>query len=256
MSKEGPSSGDGVDARPPETKGDGGSNGTLNIQLPISFLLKVAIGGSLWVVRRPFLLSRRRWIVVLVLALVVETVAWIVVPGRIAFFFILPLLVVLLVLVHWWWLGRGKYPIVFVSRFEGQSPSGRKAAETHIGAMVSYLRTDKNLNEIGPIEIRHIPISLSRSQAERLSRISGCLLVVRGSGDAVAELSRWEWWLLFRSEIPDLMMTKYELSVVDNSTSKTLTDRLRLAGPAIAEARNVEGSVEMAAFVSECRRSG
>lgn len=230
---------------------EGPAEGRLTLHFPVSFALKLAFTWSLWVVRRPFLLSRRRWIVVFMLGATVEAVAWFFLPVQIALALLLLPLVAAAVLIHWWWLGRGDQPIVFVSRFKGQSRVGREAAETHLGALVSFLRSDANLETIGPLQIREIPISLSREQAERLMRISGSLLVVRGSGDAVADQSRWEWWLHFSQQIPDLKMTEYELSVRDNVPKRTLASRLRSIPPTVAETHDVEGGLNMQSFVSE-----
>jgi tetratricopeptide (TPR) repeat protein len=208
------------------------------------------MAGTLWLVRRPFLMSRTRWAVVLALVVAADVVAWSLAPPLLGAVLLVPPAAVVSVLTHWWWLGRGEDPIIFISLFEGRSSMGRNAAHTHIGALARFLEEDQNLEQIGPFAIRKVPIPLSAKQAERLLRISGALAVIRGSGDAIGDSSRWEWYACFRDRHPDLMITKYEFSILSNESRKPLHRRLAAVAPAIAEAHDIEGGVHLTSFVA------
>lgn len=209
------------------------------------------MAATLWLVRRPFLMSRARWLGLLGVLIGVDAALWIFAPapagGAVAFL----VLVIGAVLAHWWWLGRGSDPIIFISLFEGRSSLGRDVAATHIGALKRFLKEDANLEEIGPFAIRLITIPLSGRQAERLLRISGALAVVRGSGDAVGDSSRWEWYACFRDSRPDVMIAKYEFSILNNNAARRpLRQRLVAVAPALAEAHDIEGGLNLSSFVA------
>jgi tetratricopeptide (TPR) repeat protein len=208
------------------------------------------MGVTLWLVRRPFLMSRAQWAILLAIAIGVDLAAWLVAPVLVGLALALLPMVIVAVLVHWWWLARGTKPIVFISLFEGRSALGRDAANTHIGALARFLIEDETLAGIGPFAIRQVPIPLSARQAERLLRISGALAVVRGSGDAVKDTSRWEWWACFRDQLPELMITKYEFSIRMNKARRPLHQRFVAVAPATAEAHDVEGELAMTSFVA------
>lgn len=199
--------------------------------------------------RRPFLLSRTRWVGLLALLLLIDAALWLTAPWLMALGFALPIGVVGAVLSHWFWLGRGDYPIVFVSIFNGRSRKGREAAETHFGALATYLRQDASVGEVGPIQIRAVSIPLSPKQAERLLRISGALLVVRGEGDAIQDVSRWEWWGHFKEEQPDVMLTVHEFSIRSNESERSLFSRLRPTVTDTDSAHAVEGDLALTRFV-------
>jgi tetratricopeptide (TPR) repeat protein len=200
-------------------------------------------------VRRPFLLSRLRWAAVLLALALLDAASWLFAPWQVAGALMVPPVVVVGVLAHWWWLGRGKDPIVFVSIFHGQSFKGREAAETHFGALASFLQEDAILAEVGPIAVRKVSIPLNPKQAERLLRISGALLVVRGSGDAIQDVSRWEWWGHFKEERPEVMLTADRYSVRSNESEKGLIARVLRRSATTEEAHAVEGDLALARFV-------
>jgi hypothetical protein len=211
---------------------------------------RIAMVATLWLVRRPFLMSRARWAVLLAIAIGADVTAWIVAPTLIAVALAVLPLVIGAVLGHWWWLGRGAEPIIFISLFEGRSTLGRDAARTHIGALARFLVEDENLARIGPFAIRPIPIPLSEKQAKRLLRISGALAVVRGSGDAVGDSSRWEWSVCFRDQLPELSIAKYEFSIRSNESRRPLHQRFTAIAPATAEAHDIEGDLQLSSFVA------
>jgi hypothetical protein len=126
----------------------------------ITFGVRLALRVSLWVVRRPFLMPRRRWLLLFVTALLFDLLAWLLGQPLIGLALVVVLLAVGTVLAHWWWLGRGREPIIFISLFEGRSAPGRNAARTHIGALARFLIEDENLARIGPFAIRPILIPL------------------------------------------------------------------------------------------------
>jgi tetratricopeptide (TPR) repeat protein len=207
------------------------------------------LAGLLWLLRRPFLFSRRLWVCATLLALLVDAVAWLLGPPLLALaLLVLPLLGAA-VLGQWWWLGRGKDPIVFVSLFRGRSRIGRETAETHLGALAAYLRESEHLAVVGPLDIRVISLPLSEAQAERLLRISKALVVVRGTGDAAAETSRWEWWAHFRDERPEFMLNEHRFSLSSVDSKPSFLDRLRSV-PAITTSHDVEGDLEVAEFLA------
>ena len=208
-----------------------------------------ALAALLWLLRRPFLFSRRLWVSSLAAAALVDILAWAFGLSVLALALIgLPLLCAA-VLVQWWRLGRGRHPIVYLSLFRGRSQTGRAAAETHLGALATYLRESKILADVGPLDIRTIDLPLSEAQAERLLRISNALLVIRGTGDAAADSSRWEWWAHFRDRRPDFMLAEHRFSVIHTDSRRSLLDRL-LSVPAVATTHSVEGDVDLAAFVA------
>ena len=179
------------------------SSNDAGLQLPGSVLVaavRIVMAATLWLVRRPFLMSRARWLGLLGILIGVDVALWILAPALAGGVVALLVLVIGAILAQWWWLGRGSDPIIFISLFEGRSSLGRDVATTHIGALKRFLEEDANLEEIGSFAIRVIAIPLSGRQAERLLRISDALAVVRGSGDAVGDSSRWEWHAYF--EIP------------------------------------------------------
>ena len=124
------------------------------------------------------------------------------------------------------------------------------AAQTHVGALARFLVEDKNLARVGPFAIRPIPIPLGAKQAERLLRISGALAVVRGSGDAVGDSSRWEWWACFKDQRPELLITKYEFSTRFNNSRRPLHKRFAGIAPATVEAHDIEGDLQLSSFVA------
>lgn len=212
---------------------------------------RIVMAATLWLVRRPFLMSRARWLGLLSVMIGVDVALWIFAPAPASGAVALLVLVIAAVLAHWWWLGRGSDPIIFISLFEGRSSLGRDVAATHIGALKRFLKEDANLEEIGPFAIRLITIPLSGRQAERLLRISGALAVVRGSGDAVGDSSRWEWYACFRDSRPDVMITKYEFSILNNNAARRpLRQRLVAVAPALAEAHDIEGGLNLSSFVA------
>jgi hypothetical protein len=170
------------------------------------------LAGLLWLLRRPFLLSRRLWVCTLLAALLLDAAAWVLAPLLVSLILLAPPLVCAAVLFQWWWLGRGGHPIVFVSLFKGRSRVGRQAAQTHLGALATYMRESEHLAVVGPLDIRVIDLPLSEAQAERLLRISKALVVVRGTGDAAAETSRWEWWAHFRDQRPEFDLSEHRFS--------------------------------------------
>jgi tetratricopeptide (TPR) repeat protein len=213
-------------------------------------IARTAMAATLWLVRRPFLMSRTRWAALLVLVAGIDILAWLIAPPWLAGAIALVALLIAAVLTHWWWLGRGEVPIVFVSLFEGRSPLGRDAARTHIGALARFLVEDKNLAQVGPLAIRPVSIPLKAKQAERLLRISGALAVVRGSGDAAGDLSRWEWSVCFRDRLPDAWITKYEFSMRTNQARKPVYRRFAPVDHATDEARDIEGDLQLSSFVA------
>ena len=212
---------------------------------------RIIMAATLWLVRRPFLMSRARWLGLLGVLIGVDVALWIFAPAPAGGAVALLGLVIGVVLAHWWWLGRGSDSIIFISLFEGRSSLGRDVAATHIGALKRFLEEDANLEEIGPFAIRVITIPLSGRQAERLLRISGALAVIRGSGDAVGDSSRWEWYACFRDSRPDVMITKYEFSILNNNAARRpLRQRLVAVAPALAEAHDIEGGLNLSSFVA------
>jgi tetratricopeptide (TPR) repeat protein len=211
---------------------------------------RIVMAATLWLVRRPFLMSRARWLGLLGVLIGLDVAMWILAPALAGGGVALLVLVIGAVLAHWWWLGRGSDPIIFISLFEGRSSLGRDVAATHIGALKRFLEEDANLEGIGPFAIRVITIPLSGRQAERLLRISGALAVVRGSGDAVGDSTRWEWYACFRDSRPDVMITKYEFSILNNNAARPLRQRLVAVAPALAEAHDIEGGLNLSSFVA------
>lgn len=123
------------------------------IQIPGSAWIaaaRITMAATLWLVRRPFLMSRARWALLLAIAVGADAITWLVAPTSIAIALALLPLVIIGVLAHWRWLGRGTQPIIFISLFEGRSALGRDAAWTHIGALARFLIEDENLAQIGP----------------------------------------------------------------------------------------------------------
>ncbi len=208
-----------------------------------------ALAGLLWLLRRPFLFSRRLWVCALLVASVLDAVASLLGPLVVSLVLLAPPLICAAVLIQWWWLGRGKDPIVFVSLFRGRSPKGRDAAETHLGALASYLRESEHLAVVGPLDIRIISLPLSEAQAVRLLRISEALVVVRGTGDAAAETSRWEWWAHFRDERPEFTLNEHRFSLSHVDSKPSFLDHL-LSVPPIATSHDVEGDLEVSEFVA------
>ena len=94
----------------------------------------IVMAATLWLVRRPFLMSRERWLGLLGVLIGVDVALWIFAPAPAGGAVALLVLVIGAVLAHWWWLGRGSDPIIFISLFEGRSSLGRDVAATHIGA--------------------------------------------------------------------------------------------------------------------------
>jgi len=211
---------------------------------------RITMSATLWLVRRPFLIPRAHWVIALLISIGVDAAAWLIAPTPVAIALISLPLVIAAVLAHWWWLGRGSDPIVFISIFEGRSKLGRHAAQTHVGALARFLVEDKNLARVGPFAIRPIPIPLGAKQAERLLRISGALAVVRGSGDAVGDSSRWEWWACFKDQRPELLITKYEFSTRFNNSRRPLHKRFAGIAPATVEAHDIEGDLQLSSFVA------
>jgi hypothetical protein len=195
-------------------------------------------------------MSRARWALLLAIVIGADALGWLLAPPLVAIALMFLPLLITAVLAHWWWLGRGSDPIIFISLFEGRSALGRDAAQTHIGAMARFLLEDKNLAQIGSLAIRPIPIPLSAKQAERLLRISGALTVIRGSGDAAGDSSRWEWYACFRNQQPDLSITKYEFSIRSNDSRRPLHKRFAGVAPATVEAHDIEGDLQLSTFVA------
>ncbi|HEY5054478.1 MAG TPA: hypothetical protein VII45_13840 [Solirubrobacterales bacterium] len=207
------------------------------------------LAGLLWLLRRPFLFSRRLWVCATLLAAVLDAAAWFLGPLLLALALLLLPLIGAAVLLQWWWLGRGKDPIVFVSLFRGRSRVGREAAETHLGALAAYLRESEHLAVVGPLDIRIISLPLSAAQAERLLRISKALVVVRGTGDAAAETSRWEWWAHFRDERPEFVLSQRRFSLSRVDSKPAVLDRF-FSVPPIATSHDVEGDLQVSDFVA------
>jgi tetratricopeptide (TPR) repeat protein len=214
-----------------------------------SAIARWALAALLWLLRRPFLFSRRLWVASLTATVLVDVLAWIFGPSALALALISLSILCAAVLVQWWRLGRGDHPIVYVSLFRGRSQIGRAAAETHLGALAAYLRESEVLADVGQLDIRTIDLPLSEAQAERLLRISNALLVIRGTGDAAVDSSRWEWWAHFRDRLPDFMLAEDRFSVIHTDSRRSFLDRL-LTVPAVATTHSVEGDVDLAAFVS------
>jgi tetratricopeptide (TPR) repeat protein len=208
------------------------------------------LAGLLWLLRRPFLLSRRLWVCALLVALLLDAAAWVLAPLLVSLILLAPPLVCATVLLQWWWLGRGSHPIVFVSLFKGRSQVGRQAAQTHLGALATYLRESEHLAVVGPLNIRVFDLPLSEAQAERLLRISKALVVVRGTGDAAAETSRWEWWAHFRDQRPEFDLSEHRFSLSSVDSRPSIFDRL-LSVPPVATSHDVEGNLEVTEFVAE-----
>lgn len=207
------------------------------------------LGGLLWLLRRPFLLSRRLWICTLVVAAILDAAAWLFASPLASLILLAAPLICATVLVQWQWLSRGKDPIVFVSLFRGRSRIGRDAAEAHLGALATYLRESEHLAVVGPLDIRVIGLPLSEAQAVRLLRISRALVVVRGTGDAAAESSRWEWWAHFRDGRPDFALNEHRFSLSQVDSKPSVLDRF-LSVPPIATSHDVEGDLRISDFVA------
>jgi len=208
-----------------------------------------ALAGLLWLLRRPFLLSRRLWVCALLAAAFLDAAAWVLAPLLVALILLAPFLVCAAVLLQWWWLGRGNDPIVFLSLFRGRSSIGRQAAEAHLGALATYLRESEHLGVVGPLDIRVIGLPLSEAQAERLLRISNALVVVRGTGDAAGETSRWEWWAHFRDQRPEFVLSEHRFSLSTVDSRPSILERL-LSVPPIATSHDVEGELEVTEFLA------
>ncbi|HEX3361788.1 MAG TPA: hypothetical protein VHS74_12410 [Solirubrobacterales bacterium] len=224
----------------------------MNFHPPIGIATTIArwgLAGLLWLLRRPFLFSRRLWVGAMFLALMLDAAAWLLGPLVVSLALLAPPLLCATVLVQWWWLGRGQNPIVFVSLFRGRSRIGREAAETHLGALAAYLRESEHLAVVGPLDIRIISLPLSEAQAVRLLRISKALVVVRGTGDAAGETSRWEWWAHFRDRRPEFGLNEHRFSLSQVDSKSSFLDRLRSVPPVVAS-HDVEGDLEVSEFVA------
>ncbi len=224
----------------------------MNFHPPLGISTTIArwgLAGLLWLLRRPFLFSRRLWVCALLVALLLDAAAWILAPLLVSLILLAPPILCAAVLLQWWWLGRGSHPIVFLSLFKGRSTVGRQAAETHLGALATYLRESEHLQVVGPLDIRVIGLPLSEAQAERLLRISNALVVVRGTGDAAADVSRWEWWAHFRDQRPEFDLSQHRFSLSSVDSSQSIFDRL-LAVPPVATSHDVEGDLEITEFLA------
>ncbi len=210
---------------------------------------RVALSAFLWLFKRPFLFSRRLWLAALVLLLVSNIAAWLLLPPLVGAALLVPAGVVGAVLGHWGWLGRGGEPIVFVSQFKARSAVGREAAETHFGALARFFDETEYLDKVGPLRVRQIALPLSDAQAERLLRLSRALMVIRGTGDAAAGVSRWEWWAHFREGRPDVHLTKYEFSLLVHDEKPPLMTRLRTV-PTMTASHDIDGGTDLAQFVA------
>lgn len=224
----------------------------MGFHLPLGIATTVGrwgLAGLLWLLRRPFLFSRRLWVCFLFALLALDMAAWVFGPLVVSLVLLAPPLFCAAVLAQWWWLGRGQNPIVFVSLFAGRSGTGRNAAETHLGSLASYLRESEHLAVVGPLDVRIISLPLSEAQAVRLLRISKALVVVRGTGDAAADTSRWEWWAHFRDEKPEFTLTEHPFSLSHVDSKPSLLDRL-LTVPAVTTSHDVEGDLKVSDFVA------
>ncbi len=224
----------------------------MHIQPPaamLSMIVRWFTWASLWILRRPFVLSRRGWAVALSISLVVAAGGWLLLPWLAAAGLSLVVTVCAGVLVHWAWLCHDSNPVVFVSLFKGRSPQGRDVAETHLGALITFLKERNREDNLDEVVVRRIAVPLSKSQADRLLRASEALMVIRGTGDAAADISRWEWWAHFRDTRPGLFLNKYEFSLRAGESKRRFIRRFRSVSPVSASSAT-EGGMEISRFVA------
>lgn len=217
----------------------------------ITGAVRVAGAASVWLIRRPFLARRAVWAVC---ALVLAVAAILLAADEMMFLagvVLLAGLVSVAVLTHWTWLARGERPVVLITTFAGRSAAGRAAAESHVGALKLFLEADENLRAAGPITVRSLAVPVSERGATRLLRLERVLMVVRGTGDAGGDTSRWEGSVHFRADSPEVRLNRYALTTYTDRVEYPRLGRLLGRGvPGVTSASFDEGDVEMSRFFS------
>jgi len=159
-------------------------------------LLPVARKLLPWALRHPFVLRQRSWWLALLGWFVLSGL--LLVAGVAGSFVFLPLALVLLVilagLIGWHRLtAPSDQPIVLMTEFDASTPTGLEAAHLHRQAVVERL-TGGPLRE--HLEVRSLPVAVSREQAKRLLDAIPAIAVVFGSVRAIAAQGTWEAELL------------------------------------------------------------
>lgn len=151
-----------------------------------------------WALRHPFILRPRYWWLALIGWFVLAGV--LVVAGVREPLVVIPLGLLLIViiagLVGWHRLtAPSELPVVLMTEFAAATPTGREAAHHQREALADRLVAGPLRDRL---EVRSLPVTVSREQAKRLLDAVPAMVVVFGSVRAIATKGTWEAELLMR----------------------------------------------------------